>query len=400
MSEAKLIRACLLGLPVGLVLLTAGSMAVHFTRSPEDGPPQIIRDLADDITTGELKGYVRNLSQVIGPRHLKAPATMERTANYIESTLGPRNIGYVIHRQEYDVGTAISRNVWVQIPGGKRAEEVVIVAAHYDSVIGSPGANNNATGIATLFALAQNFVDETPKRTLRFVAFANGLEPIESKASGPRAYAKAMLKRGDRVAAILCLDGLGAYTDQAIAYPGNLGDYLSPVKSLALIGSSSQAKLVRATAKTLTRLSQSHRKPLSWLAKIDACLTTQPQALSTKTACQPYGSAPMGPSACHRWPTPWIKLTGRPLLQRCKAWQQSFASWLRLESTPPASFIPQVSVAMRTGNAAGSRDVTIDPPKAAYSFSNEMTHLRVPSRARIMQYPSHRVDARRYYHVG
>ncbi len=55
---------------------------------------------------------------------------------------------------------------------------------------------------------------------------------------------------------------------------------------------------------------------------------------------------------------------------------------------------------MRTDNAAGSRDVTIDPPKAAYSFSNEMTHLRVPSRARIMQYPSHRVDARRYYHVG
>ena len=249
MSEAKLIRACLLGLPIGLVLLTAGSMAVHFTRAPEEGPPQILRDLADDISTGELKDYVRNLSQVIGPRHLKAPATMERTANYIESTLGPRNIGYVIHRQEFDVGTAICRNVWVQIPGGKRAEEVVIVAAHYDSVIGSPGANNNATGIATLFALAQNFVDEIPKRTLRFVAFANGLGPIESKASGPRAYAKAMSKRGDRVAAILCLDGLGAYTDQAIAYPGNLGDYLSPVKSLALIGSSSQAKLVRATAK-------------------------------------------------------------------------------------------------------------------------------------------------------
>ena len=251
MNEAKLIRVCLLGLPIGLVLLTAGSMAVHFSKPQEQGPPKIIRDLADDITTGELQGYVRNLSQVIGERNLSKPATLERAANYVESTLGPRNIGFEIHRQKFGVGSAMYRNVWVQIPGGKRAEEVIIVAANYDALVGSAGANNNATGIATLFALAQNFVDERPKRTIRLMALANGTEPMDSKASGPRAYAETLTKRGDRVAAILCLDGLAAYTDEEIAYPANLGDYLSPNRSIALMGSSSQAALVRDTNKSL-----------------------------------------------------------------------------------------------------------------------------------------------------
>ncbi|PYL52686.1 MAG: hypothetical protein DMF33_06535, partial [Verrucomicrobia bacterium] len=51
------------------------------------------------------------------------------------------------------------------------------IGAHYDSVFGSPGANDNGTGVAATLALARRFVGRTPQHTMRFVAFVNEEPP-------------------------------------------------------------------------------------------------------------------------------------------------------------------------------------------------------------------------------
>ena len=69
-------------------------------------------------------------------------------------------------------GTACC-NLEVEIPGTARPEEIVVVGAHYDTVPGTPGANDNASGVAATLALARRFAKRKIGRTLRFVAFAN-----------------------------------------------------------------------------------------------------------------------------------------------------------------------------------------------------------------------------------
>ena len=56
--------------------------------------------------------------------------------------------------------------------GNTRRREILLVGAHYDSVMGSPGANDNASGVAALLEISRKFAAIEPSMTVRFVAFA------------------------------------------------------------------------------------------------------------------------------------------------------------------------------------------------------------------------------------
>ncbi|WP_200875051.1 M28 family peptidase [Methylomarinum vadi] len=53
-----------------------------------------------------------------------------------------------------------------------------MIGAHYDSVLGSPGANDNGSGVAALLELSRLFKEVTPKIGLRFAAFVNEEPPF------------------------------------------------------------------------------------------------------------------------------------------------------------------------------------------------------------------------------
>ena len=74
------------------------------------------------------------------------------------------------------------RNLEVILPGQTRPEEIVVVGAHYDTVYGCPGANDNASGIAAVLELARLLANQPFARTIRLVAFVNE-EPPFFKAS-------------------------------------------------------------------------------------------------------------------------------------------------------------------------------------------------------------------------
>ena len=50
-------------------------------------------------------------------------------------------------------------NIEAEIPGARPGN--LLIGAHYDSVFGSPGANDNGTGVAATLALARRFAGES-----------------------------------------------------------------------------------------------------------------------------------------------------------------------------------------------------------------------------------------------
>src|SRR5437764_13642439 len=105
-----------------------------------------------------LRESVFTLAADIGERNVTKPRAYAEAAEFIEKSLPSPS------RQTFESGVNIESEI-------RGSDEIVIVGAHYDSVIGSPGADDNATGVAALIELAGRFAKST--RTIRFVAFAN-----------------------------------------------------------------------------------------------------------------------------------------------------------------------------------------------------------------------------------
>ncbi len=122
--------------------------------------------------------------------------------------------GYEVERQTYEAAGKQAVNLAVEIPGSSRADEIVVIGSHYDSVPGCPAANDNATGVAATLALARAFANRSPQRTLRFVWFVNEEPPyFQSARMGSWVYAKACRNRGENVVAMISLETIGYYSD-------------------------------------------------------------------------------------------------------------------------------------------------------------------------------------------
>jgi Zn-dependent M28 family amino/carboxypeptidase len=88
-----------------------------------------------------------------------------------------QEIGLRTYREEVDIYNIKNYNIIAEIPGEVNPEIIYIIGAHYDSIseqplIKAPGAEDNASGTAGLFAIARALMLHPPKFTLRFVAFA------------------------------------------------------------------------------------------------------------------------------------------------------------------------------------------------------------------------------------
>jgi len=115
------------------------------------------------------------------------------------------------------VGGVASENLEVTFRGRTKPDEIVLIGAHYDSVQGSPGANDNASGVAALLEISREFFQFTPERTVRFVAFVNEEPPFFSSGQmGSMVYAKAARERGEDIRLMLSLEMLGSYYSDAL----------------------------------------------------------------------------------------------------------------------------------------------------------------------------------------
>jgi Zn-dependent M28 family amino/carboxypeptidase len=167
-----------------------------------------------------LRRHVQALAGDIGERHVWRPQALRAAAAYIRGEL--EGLGYAVAAQAYEAHGVRCENLEVEIAGAQRAREIVLAGAHYDTVEGSPGADDNASGVAGLIEIARLLRAARPQRTLKLVAFVNEEPPFfPSGAMGSGVYARAARARGDDIRLMLSLEMLGCYRDApgSQAYP-------------------------------------------------------------------------------------------------------------------------------------------------------------------------------------
>jgi Iap family predicted aminopeptidase len=200
----------------------------------------------DEVTLREeLRADVQKLAGEIGERNMRHYPQLNAAADFIENSFS--RAGVHPRRDSYELHGQACHNIDVEIPGTH--PEIILIGAHYDSVFGSPGANDNGSGVAATLALARRFAGRKPEHTLRFVAFANEEPPyFLSGEMGSLVYAGRCKARGDKISAMISLETIGYFSDAphsqtypspglGLFYPkvGNFIGFVSNVHSRALL---------------------------------------------------------------------------------------------------------------------------------------------------------------------
>lgn len=189
----------------------------------------------------------------IGERNAQKKWELAEATDFLAAQL--EAAGYSLRREGHEIDGVAVQNLEVEVRGSAETDEVVLVGAHFDSAAGSPGANDNASGVAAVLALARRFRSATPHRTLRFVLFANEEPPyFQTEKMGSLLYAKAALDRGDHIVAMLSLESLGVYRDtpNSQRHPkGSASDMPTVGDFVAVVGNVASSDLVELVARGL-----------------------------------------------------------------------------------------------------------------------------------------------------
>jgi Zn-dependent M28 family amino/carboxypeptidase len=190
---------------------------------------------------------VRYLSTEIGERNTRHPEALRAAASWIEQQL--QQIPIETRRTSYSVHGDNVYNIDAVIPGSSAKSDIVVVGAHYDSALGTPGANDNATGVACLLELARQSVGHRGTRELRLVWFTNEEPPyFQTTNMGSLHYARDLTSEQRDIVAMLSLETLGYYSEKSGSqqYPGTVGAFFPSVGNfLAFVGNDDSASLVR-----------------------------------------------------------------------------------------------------------------------------------------------------------
>jgi len=207
------------------------------------------RPLSDEeaVLRDRLRAHVSVLAGDIGERNVWRSRALEASARHVERVLG--DLGYPVTVQEFDVQGVTVKNLEAERKGNSVPEEVVVVGAHYDSIIGSPGANDNASGVAGVLEMARLLADQPLPRTVRFVAFVNEEPPFfQTDDMGSRVYASRARRRGERIVAMLSIETIGYYSEEAGSqhYPFPLSlVYPNTANFIGFVGNHASRDLVR-----------------------------------------------------------------------------------------------------------------------------------------------------------
>lgn len=208
----------------------------------------------ETVLRGELEADVQRLAGEIGERNISHFAALNRAADFIEKSFS--DVGLRPQRDTYKVHGLACHNIEAEIHGG--SPRIILVGAHYDSVLGSPGANDNGTGVAAVLALARRFAGKPSGLTLRFVAFVNEEPPYFQTADmGSFVYAQRCKARGDQIEAMISLETIGYFSDtphsQTYPLPGVSAFYPTTGNFIGFVGNFRSRALVRRALSSFRR---------------------------------------------------------------------------------------------------------------------------------------------------
>lgn len=201
--------------PLVLVDATApdAAPADAMAAALDAGPPDMQIPDAGLPVEDRLRGHVVTLAESIGSRGLARPDALAQAIDFLTSEL--EGMGYTVETEAYPVGDAMATNLYVEVPGTERPAERVVIGAHYDSVPSTPGADDNASGVAAGLELARAFANRPQPQTVRFVFFANEEPPyFQTDSMGSLVHARGLAAADAAVSVMVSLEMLGYYSDE------------------------------------------------------------------------------------------------------------------------------------------------------------------------------------------
>ena len=222
--------------------------------------PQVAasQSVPQNITETNLAATVRTLSETIGIRSYRDITKLNKTADYIESQF--RSFGCMVSRQAFSYENITYYNVIAEVKGwNPDKKEIIVIGAHYDTAEGTPGADDNASGIAGLLELARMIAREPAERTIRFIDFSLEEPPVFGTTKmGSYVYAKKLADEKTPVKGMISLEMIGYFCEEkgCQQYPAIVG-WFFPDKGnfISFVGNLSSRSFTRKVKKGFTRAS-------------------------------------------------------------------------------------------------------------------------------------------------
>ncbi|WP_051293684.1 M28 family peptidase [Pseudoduganella violaceinigra] len=198
----------------GLLTLIALVGQPLVTPVPSTPPP---------VAPARLEAHVKKLSVDLYPRSFDRAGNLKRTAAYIAEQF--KEAGALVSFQDVVVDEAHFKNVVARF--GPASGRLLVIGAHYDSYGGTPGADDNASGIAGVLELAHLLGRSAPARPVELVAYTLEEPPhFRSRHMGSVWHARALKAEGRDVELMLSLEMIGYFSDR----PGSQAYPLAPMK--------------------------------------------------------------------------------------------------------------------------------------------------------------------------
>lgn len=208
--------AAVLGLAVAMALVFTWWFLARCEGHWQGVPIESQR--ASELTKIErdLRADVLHLSVDIGERNLRDDLryrALQRASAWIRERWESQ--GYEVREQAFSVQGRSVSNLEIEIAGHHLPREIVVVSAQHDTLPGSPGANNNASGEAVLLQLSAMLRGTQPDRTIRLISFTTEEDPwFGTDDMGSRHYARRCRERREDVHAMLALDSMGYFRQE------------------------------------------------------------------------------------------------------------------------------------------------------------------------------------------
>lgn len=205
-----------------------------------------------------LYSHVKVLSHEFGPRNLQHYSALNKTSDYIASQMKLDSNTFSIQRYYYkkkSINNLIFEKVGQKIPA-----EIMVIGAHYDTVVESPGADDNASGIACLIELIRLLLYYNNNRTIRFVAFTLEEPPFfGTDQMGSNVYAKSCKENDENIVAMIALEMLGYYSEkrgsQKNPLPDMEGQNSDKGNFIAIVGNDQSRQLGNSFAEKIKEAS-------------------------------------------------------------------------------------------------------------------------------------------------
>jgi hypothetical protein len=187
-------------------------------------------------TAERLKCHVEMLTVTIGERSVYRPENLEETQTY--------------RYENFEVG-----NVITQIDLGEKPSTRYLLGAHYDSVDGTVGADDNAASIAVQLETARYLKKMAGSAksnvSVKVVSFALEEPPtFTTPYMGSKVYARKARKDGEKLDGMVCLEMVGYYCDQpgcqSYPFPLMFMNYPKAGNFIGIVGNTSSRELTRS----------------------------------------------------------------------------------------------------------------------------------------------------------